>query len=107
MQQWGQGGRQGWGNRRERERESRVGRDGGRDTEMTRRTRDYQTEIRGIRHNIVRNPTCMVTNAPLASVPGNEFHPLILITLVIHGGQVKRYRERVHIMYLFKGVHVK
>ena len=31
----------------------------------------------------------MVPNAPLASAPGNEFHPLILVMLDIHGGQVK------------------
>ena len=33
----------GGGNRRERERESRIGKDGGRETEITRRTRENKT----------------------------------------------------------------
>ena len=46
--------------------------------------------------NVARNPIGMVHNAPLASAPGKELQPLILSTLVIHGGQVKRERrERV------------
>ena len=35
----------GGGNRRERERESRIGKDVGRETEMTRRNRYYHTKI--------------------------------------------------------------
>ena len=31
-----------------------------------------------------------MTNAPLASAPGKEFHPSTLIMLEMHGGQVKR-----------------
>ena len=37
----------------------------------------------------------MVPNAHLASAPGKAFHPPILGTLDIHGGQVKIYRECV------------
>ena len=50
---------------RERERESRIGKDGGRDTEMNRRTRDNQTDILRIRHNVARNPIGTVPNAPI------------------------------------------
>ena len=46
--------------------------------------------------NVARKPIGMVHNAPLASAMGKELQPLILSTLVIHGGQVKRERrERV------------
>ena len=38
-------GIQGWRNTRERDRESRIGKDGGRDTEMNRITRDNHMEI--------------------------------------------------------------
>ena len=55
--------------------ESRVGKGRGRDNEMTRRTRDYQTEILWIRYNVSRNPIGTVPNAPLASAPSKELHP--------------------------------
>ena len=74
----------------QRERESRIGKDGGRETEMTRRTRDYQTEILRIRHNLARNPIGTVTNAPLDSAPGKQFHPPILSLIAMNGGQVNR-----------------
>ena len=44
-------------------------------------------------YNVAFNPIGTVTNAPLASAPGNELHPLILSMLVIHGGQVKIEKE--------------
>ena len=84
------GGR--WGRMNQRERESRIGKDGGRETEMTNRNRDDQTEIWRIRQNVACNTIGKVPNAPLASTPGKEFHPPILSTLVMHGGQVKRER---------------
>ena len=46
------------------------------------------------RYNVARNPLGTVPNAPLASAPGKELHPPILSMLAIHGGQVKRERER-------------
>ena len=45
-------------------------------------------------YNAARNPIGTVPNMPLASAPGKEIHPPILIILAIHGGQVKRDRER-------------
>ena len=42
-----------------------------------------------MRYNVVRNSIRMVPNVPLASAPGKEVHPLILLILAIHGGQVK------------------
>ena len=45
-------------------------------------------------YNVSRNPIGTVPNALLASATGKELHPLILIMLEIHGGQVKRERER-------------
>ena len=45
-------------------------------------------------YNISHNPIGTVPNAPLASAPGKELHPPILSMLAIHGGQVKRERER-------------
>ena len=45
-------------------------------------------------YNVSRNPIGTVPNALLASATGKELHPLILIMLAIHGGQVKRERER-------------
>ena len=45
-------------------------------------------------YNVAPNLIGMVSNAPLASAPGKELHPPVLSTLVIHGGQVKIYRER-------------
>ena len=62
-------------NQRDRDRESRIDKDGGRDTETNRRTRDYQTDIWRIRHNVARNPIMTVPNAPIASAPVKEFHP--------------------------------
>ena len=47
--------------------ESRLGEDGRRETEMTRRTRDNQTYIWGIWYNVGRNPIGTVPNATLAS----------------------------------------
>ena len=46
------------------------------------------------RYNVAHNPLGTVPNAPLASAPGKELHPPILSMLAIHGGQVKRERER-------------
>ena len=86
---WG-GGRQGHRNRRERDRYIRIGKDEEGDNEMTRRIRDDLTEIWRIRHNVTRNPKGTVPNAPLASAPGNEFHPPILISLALHGGKVQK-----------------
>ena len=63
---------------------------------MTRKTREDRMEVRQMGDNLARNPIGMVNNEPLASAPGKELHPVILSTLVIHGGQVKRERrERV------------
>ena len=62
-------------NQRDRDRESRIEKDVGRDTETNRRTRDYQTDIWRIRHNVARNPIMTVPNVPIASAPGKEFHP--------------------------------
>ena len=45
-----------WGRRNHKERVGRIGNNGGRDTEMTRRTRDNRTDILRIRHNVARNP---------------------------------------------------
>ena len=42
--------------------------------------------------NVACNPIGMLHNVPLASATGKELHLLILSTLVIHGGWVKRYR---------------
>ena len=39
-------------------------------------------------YNVVRNPIGTVPNVPLDSTLGKELHPLILIMLAIHGGQV-------------------
>ena len=84
-----------WGGRRVRrnirEREIRIGAYRGRDTKMTRRASKYQTDLLQIRHNVSRNPIGMVPNVPLASDLGKESHPPILITLDMHGGQVKIY----------------
>ena len=76
--------------RNRRERESRIGKDGGRDTEMTRRNRDNQTEILRIINNVSRNTIGTVPNAPLASAQGKEFQLLILSTLALPGVRVKR-----------------
>ena len=45
-------------------------------------------------YNISHNPIGTVPNAPLASAPGKELHPSILITLAVHGSQVKIDRDR-------------
>ena len=47
----------------------------------------------GERYNVAHNPLGTVPNVPLASAPGKELYPLILIILAIHGVQVKRYIE--------------
>ena len=47
-------------------------------------------------YNVARNPIGMVPNAPLASAPGKELHPPILITIALNGGQVKREREYIN-----------
>ena len=60
---------------------------------MNRRTRDNQTDILWIRHNIAHNPIWAVSNAPLALAPRKVFHIPILSTLEIHGVQVKKERE--------------
>ena len=83
----GRGRRRNW---REMEREIRIGKDGGREAKMTRRTRDYQTEILRIRHNLARNPIVTAPNAPLDSAPGKQFHPPILSLIAMNGGQVNR-----------------
>ena len=44
-------------------------------------------------YNVACNPIKTGPNAHLASAPGKEIHPPILITLAIHGGQVKIERE--------------
>ena len=72
--------------------ESRIIKDGGMYTETNRITRDGQTDILQIRHNVSRNPICTVTNVPLASVTGKESHSPIFSMLAMHGGQVKRDR---------------
>ena len=72
MQQRRGGGRQGWRNWKEKERDSRIWKNGGRDTEMNRRTIDDEMEILWIRHNVAHNPICTVPNAPLASAMGKE-----------------------------------
>ena len=47
-------------------------------------------------YNLACNPIGMVHNMPLDSDLGKELQPLILSTVIIHGGQVKRERrERV------------
>ena len=50
-----------------------------------------------MRHNVSDNPIVTVPNAPLASAPGKKFHPPILSTLAIHGGQVNKERVTVFI----------
>ena len=45
-------------------------------------------------YNVACNPIGTVPNALLSSAPGKELHPLILITLSIHGVQVVREIER-------------
>ena len=45
-------------------------------------------------YNVARNPIGTVPNEPLASARGKELHPPIFITLVIHGVQDNRERER-------------
>ena len=64
----GGGGRR--GRRNWREWDSRIGKDGEMETEMTRRTRYDQMDILWIRHNLSRNTIGMVSNAPLASAMG-------------------------------------
>ena len=89
------GGRgQGQRSRKERDGENRIGKDAGRDTEMTRRTRDNQTEILWIRNNVAHNPIGTLPNAPLDYTPGKELHTPILSTLEIYIGQFKRERDR-------------
>ena len=89
-QRWGgRRGRNNW-----RERESRIGKYGGKDTGMNRRKRDDQTYILHIRYNVAHNPIRPVPNAPLASAPSKEFHHPIFILLEMHGGQVEIYRDR-------------
>ena len=44
----------------------------------------------GWRYKVARNLLAMLPNAPLASSLGKELHPLILITIDMHGGQVNR-----------------
>ena len=61
---------------------------------MTRITRDNPTEVLWMGYNVARNPIGMMPNAPLASDPVKGLHPPILIIIAIHGGQVKRERER-------------
>ena len=86
MQQRRWGRRRGWRNQREREvRIRKEGRGGIKfigETDKTRRRFDEEVT------NVARNPIGTVPNAPLASAPGKEFHPPILGTLEIHGGQV-------------------
>ena len=72
--------------------------EGGRDTRTNRRTTDDQPEILRIRHNVARNPIRKVPNTLLASAPGKELHPPILITPDMHGGQVNIYRD-MNIVY--------
>ena len=55
--------------------ESRIGKYGGRGTEMTRITRDNKSEICRIRHKVARILRGTVTNAPLAYATGKEVHP--------------------------------
>ena len=57
--------------------------------------------------NAARNPIGMVHNAPLASALGKELQPLILSTLVIQGGQVKReiierFIGKIYILVIIK-----
>ena len=55
-------------------------------------------------YNLARNPIGMVHNVPLASAPGKELQPLILSTVIIHGGQVKiERRERFIGKYIYIG----
>ena len=55
----------------QRYREIMIWMDVGRGIEMTRRTRDNHTEIRGIRYNVAHDPIGTVHNAALASALGN------------------------------------
>ena len=55
-------------------------------------TSDLTVLNRGLASNVTLGT---VHNAPLASAPGREYHPLIFGTLGAHGGKVKRERERV------------
>ena len=48
-----------------------------------------------MRYNEARDPLETVPNAPLASAPGEEIHPLILSMLVMHGGRVIRGERQV------------
>ena len=48
-------------------------------------------------YNVAHNPIGAVPNAPMASAPGKELHPLILSTLEIHGKQVTRDRDRDYV----------
>ena len=43
--------------------------------------------------NLARKPIGMLHHVPLASAPVKELQPLILSTLVIHGGEIKRDRR--------------
>ena len=61
---------------------------------MTMITRDDLVEVIRMGYNIARNPIGTASNAQLDFAPGKELHPSILSTLEIHGGQVKRNRER-------------
>ena len=45
-------------------------------------------------YNVVHKPIGIVTNVLLAYASGKRLHPPILNTIVIHGGQVKREKER-------------
>ena len=63
---------------------------------MNRRTRDDKIEVLRMGYNVARKPIGTVPNALLTSALGRELYPLILSTLSIYGGQVKRERDRGH-----------
>ena len=73
---WGWGGgrgiRRNW---KEREKERKIGKYGGRKTETNRIAKYKQKEIWRIRHNVARNPIWKVDNDPLASTPRSNPTP--------------------------------
>ena len=61
---------------------------------MTSINGDDQTETLYIRHNVARNRLGTVSNTPLVSAPGKDFHTPIFITLAMYESQVNIERSK-------------
>ena len=53
----------------------------------------FDVGLAGWRYKVAHNPLGTVTNGPLASAPGKEFHPPTFIMLEIYGGQINIDRD--------------